>query len=74
MKYVDILDYYQFEDGFLDMADKIWKNSGEGVIILKADEPYRPGERKAWTSLKLKKKLGNIKVKVIDFLEPNKKL
>ena len=72
MKYVDILDYYEFENGFLDMAEEIWSCGGEGGIIVKADEQCRPGERKAWTSLKLKKILGNSKGKVIDFLEPNK--
>ena len=41
---------------------------GEGLVIMKAFEPYRPGERKAWMSLKLKKQLGEIKVKVIDTL------
>jgi hypothetical protein len=57
---------------FLSAADEIWAVGGEGLVIIKKDEPYRPGERKAWTSLKLKKQLGEIKVQVIDTLAPTK--
>jgi len=57
---------------FMDAAADIWANGGEGIMIIRKTEPYRPGERKAWTSLKLKKELGEIKVKVIDTLAPTK--
>jgi len=57
---------------FMQFAEDIWAEGGEGVIVIKADEPYRPGSRKAWTSLKIKKKLGEIKVKVLGTLNPKK--
>lgn len=57
---------------FLSAVDEIWAAGGEGLVIIKKDEPYRPGERKAWTSLKLKKQLGDIRVQVIDTLAPTK--
>lgn len=60
------------KNDFLAAVDEIWANGGEGLVITKKDEPYRPGERKAWTSLKLKKQLGEIKVRVIDTLAPTK--
>lgn len=61
-----------YTDNFLSAADDVWARGGEGLVIIKKDEPYRPGERKAWTSLKLKKKLGEIEVQVIGTLPPTK--
>lgn len=69
-RFIKMTDIYKYD--FLSSADEIWKQGGEGLVIIKKDEPYRPGERKAWTSLKLKKKLGEIKVQVIGTLEPTK--
>jgi hypothetical protein len=57
---------------FMQFAEDVWADGGEGLVIIKKDEPYRPGSRKAWTSLKLKKKLGEIKVKVTNTFNPTK--
>jgi ATP-dependent DNA ligase len=59
-------------DSFMDFANWIWSFGGEGVMIVRKDMKYAPGKRTAWQSLKIKKKLENFKVKVIDFIEPKK--
>jgi len=55
---------------FLEVADQIWSNGGEGIMIIRKDAQYLPGKRKAWLSLKLKKQLGNLDVLVIGTIEP----
>lgn len=55
---------------FLDGADQVWSNSGEGIMIMRKDAEYLPGKRKAWLSLKLKKELGELEVPVIGTIEP----
>lgn len=57
---------------FMDFADFIWQRGGEGIMIVRYDMKYSPGSRTAWQTLKVKKKLGNIELKVVDFIEPNK--
>jgi hypothetical protein len=57
---------------FIEFAEQVWREGGEGLVIIKKDEPYRPGSRKAWTTLKLKKKLSEIRVRVLNTLNPNK--
>lgn len=57
---------------FMEFAEFIWERDGEGIIIMDKNAPYRPGKRKAWESLKIKKKLGDLEVKVIGTLEPKK--
>ena len=74
--YKQVIDYIYpvaiVKENFMDFAEKVWAKGGEGVLVIKRNEPYRAGSRKAWSSLKLKKKLGEIKVKVIDLIEPNR--
>ena len=57
---------------FMDFADHVWKNGGEGIMIVRKDMKYQPGGRRAWQTLKLKKKLGELSVDVIGALEPNR--
>ena len=57
---------------FTEMAQSCWEKSGEGIIIMRKDSMYNPGGRKSWDSLKVKKKLGEIDMKVIDTIEPKK--
>lgn len=65
-----------FDEGdganFHNMVDWVWKQGGEGIVIVRNDMKYAPGKRTAWQSLKVKKKLGALKAKVIGFIEPNK--
>lgn len=63
-----------FHDGidFLEAADEIISNGGEGVVIQRKDNPYMPGTRTAWKTLKLKQSLPEMELKVIGTLEPSK--
>ena len=63
-----------FHDGidFLEAADEIISNGGEGVVIQRKDNPYMPGTRTAWKTLKLKQSLPEMELKVIATLEPKR--
>ena len=53
-------------------ADDIISRGGEGVVIQKKSNPYMPGTRTAWKTLKLKQSLPEMELKVVGVLEPNK--
>ena len=57
---------------FATAADDIISRGGEGVVIQRKDNPYMPGTRTAWKTLKLKQSLPEMELKVISTLEPNK--
>lgn len=62
---------FYFED-FAGQADRIISNGGEGVVIQRRDNPYMPGTRTAWKTLKLKQSLPEMELKVVGTLEPKK--
>ena len=57
---------------FAAAADDIISRGGEGVVIQKKSNPYMPGTRTAWATLKLKQSLPHMDLKVVGTLEPNK--
>ena len=61
-----------FHDGidFMEAADEIISNGGEGVVIQRKDNPYMPGTRTAWKTLKLKQSLPEMELKVIATIAP----
>lgn len=61
-----------FFTDFAAAADDIISRGGEGVVIQKKSNPYMPGTRTAWATLKLKQALPHMDLKVIGTLEPNK--
>ena len=63
-----------FHDGvdFAAAADDIISRGGEGVVIQKKSNPYMPGTRTAWATLKLKQTLPHMDLRVVGTLEPNK--
>lgn len=61
-----------FTTDFAAAADDIISRGGEGVVIQKKSNPYMPGTRTAWATLKLKQALPHMDVKVIGTIEPNK--
>lgn len=61
-----------FIDNFDEAADEIIRNGGEGVVIQLKDNPYMPGSRTAWKTLKLKKQMDEVELKVLSTIEPNK--
>lgn len=60
------------DTNFMDFADWIWAQGGEGIMIVRKDMKYAPGKRTAWLSLKVKKKLGTLSADIVDTIEPNK--
>ena len=61
-----------FADGFdfAEEADRIISAGGEGLVIQRKDNAYWPGTRTAWKTLKLKQRLPEMELKVVDTLEP----
>ena len=62
----------EHHENFLEWADEIIADGGEGLVIQRKDNPYMPGTRTAWKTLKLKQSLPEMELKVIGTLEPNK--
>ena len=61
-----------FTTDFAAAADDIISRGGEGVVIQKKSNPYMPGTRTAWATLKLKQTLPHMDLKVVGTIEPNK--
>lgn len=61
-----------FTNDFDEAADEIIRNGGEGVVIQLKDNPYMPDSRTAWKTLKLKKKMDEVELKVLSIIDPNK--
>ena len=62
----------EHHESFLEWADEIISEGGEGLVIQRKDNPYMPGTRTAWKTLKLKQSLPEMELKVVGVLEPNK--
>lgn len=57
---------------YAEIADSIISKGGEGLVLQLKTNPYMPGTRTAWKSLKLKQTLPHMDLKVIDTLAPTK--
>lgn len=57
-------------DNFLEWADEIIAHGGEGLVIQRKDNPYMPGTRTAWKTLKLKQSLPEMELKVVSTIDP----
>ena len=55
---------------FATAADDIISRGGEGVVIQRKDNPYMPGTRNAWKTLKLKQSLPEMELKVVATINP----
>lgn len=62
----------EHHENFLEWADEIISEGGEGLVIQRRDNPYMPGTRTAWKTLKLKQSLPEMELKVVGVLEPKK--
>ena len=69
-EYIHVVENTKLD--FIDFAEKLWGFGAEGIVIVRKDAKYKPGSRTAWDTLKLKKEIGEIDMKVIDVIEPNK--
>lgn len=80
IKYIEASDAQQsyiyatqvIEDEFEQAADAIIREGGEGLVIQRRDNAYWPETRTAWKTLKLKKKMEEMELKVVDTVEPTK--
>ncbi len=72
MKYHYFKPTQIFTTDFAAAADDIISRGGEGVVIQKKSNPYMPGTRTAWATLKLKQTLPHMDLRVVGTLEPNK--
>ena len=61
-----------FFTDFAAAADDIISRGGEGVVIQKKSNPYMPGTRTAWATLKLKQSLEEMELPVIGTLAPKR--
>lgn len=60
----------EHHENFLEWADEIISEGGEGLVIQRKDNPYMPGTRTAWKTLKLKQSLPEMELKVIATINP----
>lgn len=61
---------YKDVDDFASIADEIISSGGEGLVLQNKTNPYMPGTRTAWKTLKLKQTLPHMDLKVTATLEP----
>lgn len=61
-----------FNDSFQEHADEIIDNGGEGLVIQLKTNPYMPGTRTAWKTLKLKQHTPEMELQVLSTLDPTK--
>ena len=61
-----------FDNNFMERADEIIVAGGEGLVIQYRNNPYMPGTRTAWKTLKLKQTMPHTELKVLRTLEPTK--
>lgn len=61
-----------YQSNLIRVAEKIIENGGEGLVLQLKDNPYFPGERPTWKTLKFKKTLPHLELKVIKTIEPQK--
>lgn len=59
-----------FFTDFAAAADNIISRGGEGIVIQRKDNPYMPGTRTAWKTLKLKKSLPEMELKIVATIDP----
>lgn len=57
-------------ENYLEWADEIISEGGEGLVIQRKDNPYMPGTRTAWKTLKLKQSLPEMELKVVATINP----
>lgn len=55
-----------------EFADEIIAKGGEGCVIQRRDYIYEPGKRSAWKTLKLKQKMPEMELQIVDTIDANK--
>ncbi len=67
-KYLHFVDYALYN--FMGFFERQLEQGAEGIVIVKKTMMYEPGKRKSWETLKVKKSLEEIDMKVIGTIEP----
>jgi len=62
----------QFSPYATELLASVWDAGGEGIILVHKHLPYNIGGAKAWHSIKVKRKLGDLEGLVVGVLEPTK--
>lgn len=58
-------------DNFEDFLATILRAGGEGIVIHNKNYLYSPGKRPAWSTLKVKKSVGELELPVVQTIAPN---
>lgn len=61
-----------FYEEFLMHSYCVISDGGEGLVIQRRDNSYMPGTRTAWKTLKLKQRMPNMELPVVDTVAPTK--
>ena len=61
----------RFSDNPAKLLEEVFASGGEGIVLMKRDEPYKFGNKKAWHSIKIKKSLEEREAKAIRLSLPN---
>jgi len=61
----------EFSDNPKELLDKVFAAGGEGIVLMKRDEQYKFGNKKAWHSIKIKKSMGELEALVTGTTQPN---
>lgn len=72
VKYFDVTDICPPSLTPAQFADNIISIGGEGAVIQRRDCLYEPGKRSAWHTLKLKQRLPEMELKVINTIDANR--
>jgi len=61
----------EFSDNPKKLLAKVFDRGGEGIVLMKKDEPYKFGSKKAWHSIKIKRTMEEFEAPVIRTTYPN---
>ena len=70
-KFIRYAEYKTVEEIANEYQDYLAKG-GEGFVLQRKDNPYAPGKRPAWKTIKLKKATEEIELPVVGLLNPEK--
>ena len=69
-----LIEYAKLEpiEQIVEQYDEYLKEGGEGFVLQKKSNPYNPGTRTAWATIKLKKAIDEIELPVVGIVWPNR--
>ena len=70
--YIRMVKFIPITENFAETVTELWGRGAEGVVLVKQNSLYAFGKRPARESIKIKKTTGELELKVVDTVEPNK--